>query len=1547
MQKSKKARTLARNTNRRNFLRIERLEDRMVLTGAAPIAVNDSFHMLPDQTLEISAPGILANDTDAEGDALSAALFTGPAHGSLTLDPAGSFQYTPEAGFAGIDSFMYVAADDTGHSLLAAVTLRVGNGSSPVSQDDSFTMNEDEVLTIPGPAGILHNDSDADGDPMTAALVTGPANGNVTLATDGSFVYTPAANFHGSDSFVYQASDGTSSGNLATVSITVNSVNDKPVAANDVFTLDEDNSLEISGPGVMANDPDADGDPLTATLVSGPVHGSFTLGLDGSFAYTPAANFHGVDGFSYLVSDGTSLSSVATVTLEVNSVNDVPVAANDEYTTNEDTPMNIDAVAGVIGNDTDADGDPLTASLVSGPTHGTLTLNADGSFNYIPEANFNGVDGFSYVVSDGTTQSDVASVTLNVCPVNDAPVAVNDEFTIDEDTSLTLPAPGVLGNDSDVEGDALSASLVSGPSHGTLSLAADGSLTYTPEANFNGTDSFTYMVSDGAAESQEATVTINVASVDDPPLAANDEYTTDEDTPLSIDATAGLLANDSDPDSSSLTATLVSGPVHGTIALNADGSFSYTPSADFNGVDGFSYVVSDGALESDVATVTLNVNSVADAPVAVNDAFTTDEDTPLVVDLAGSVLANDSDVDGDSLTAALMTGPAHGTLTLNADGSFNYAPEANFNGEDSFVYTASDGSLASNQATVTITVNPVNDAPTAAADEFSTDEDTSLHVDASGVLSNDSDPEGDTLTAALVSGPANGTLTLNADGSFDYVPGANFNGDDSFVYTASDGSLASNEATVTITVNSANDAPVAAADEFSTDEDTSLHVDPAGILGNDSDPDGDTLTAALVSGPANGTLTLNADGSFDYAPAADFNGDDAFVYTASDGVAASAETTVTIHVQAVNDAPVAAADSFTTDEDTPLTVSAPGVLANDSDVDVDALTAVLMNGPAHGTVSLAADGSLTYTPEANFNGSDSFTYQASDGTLTSGETTVSIIVNSVTDAPSPHNDAYSTGEDVTLTASTEMGVLANDFDPQDLPLTAELVSGPSNGTLTLNSDGSFSYTPAANYHGTDSFTYVANNGVEAGPVMTATIVVQPLNDAPVAVNDDMDVGVSGSTSVDASAGVLANDTDVDGDTLTATLLWGPSHGTLTLNSDGSFSYAATAGYSGTDSFKYQANDGMANSNVATVTLHIASQGQILAPVSLDDTYWADAGTSLTVDAPGVLENDTGAEADPLAAALENGPSHGTLTLNADGSFTYTPDDGFLGTDTFTYTASDGTTMGNVATATIFVGDPDPTHNPVAKDDGYVVDAETLLSIPADQGVLANDTDPDGNPLTAVLVAGTAHGTLTLNPDGSFDYQPAIGFTGTDSFTYQASDGTNVSDVAVVDVMVGSLANHRPLAVNDRFTTTVDQPLSVAAPGLLGNDSDPDGDPQTAELFSGPQNGTLVLNPDGSFVYTPAGGFQGRDSFIYRTFDGEVHSALAAVTLYVNPAPSVFGIVQGGSESPHTCLLGGAIQSVLHHLELARQGIDEELLGSLAEDQGSGNLNPWLHDGRWL
>lgn len=699
MSKSRKSRPVAP----RRALKIESLEQRVVFAGDALLAANDLYHAVPDQPFESSAPGVFANDTITEGT--KAQLFTGPAHGLLELHEDGSFAYQPDAGFTGLDSFMYLASDGVSSSNLAAVSLRVENPQSP------------------------------------------------------------------------------------------------PVATNDAYGLSEDGGLDVSAElGLLANDTDADGDPLAASLMSGPQHGELVLNENGSFTYVPSPGFSGLDGFSYVANDATGQSEVATVTIQVAAVNDVPVANNDEFTIDEDSPLVID-LPGILANDTDADGDALTAAMVEGPQNGTVVVNPDGSFVYTPNANFTGVDGFSYVVSDGAAESDVASVTINVNAVNDAPIAADDAFVTDEDMPLAIDPLGVLANDSDVEGSPLTAALVTGPTNGAVTLNADGSFSYTPSAGFSGLDTFTYKVSDGELESGEATVTISVNAVNDAPVINNDEYTIDEDTTLTVEPT-GILANDSDADGDPLTAVLVEGPANGVLTLNADGSFSYTPNANFNGVDGFRYVVSDGEFESDVGTVTINVNSVNDAPIAADDIFTFNPDAPMSVDPAG-VLANDSDVEGDLLTATLVEGPTNGAVTLNPDGSFSYTPAAGFSGSDSFTYQATDGTGVSNTATVLIAINPTsvpNVRPEARNDRFTLTAGETLEVPAAGLLGNDSDPEGAAIQASVFTGPQNGTLALQEDGSFSYTPNEGFSGRDSFMYRVSDGELYSALAAVTLYV---------------------------------------------------------------------------------------------------------------------------------------------------------------------------------------------------------------------------------------------------------------------------------------------------------------------------------------------------------------------------------------------------------------------------------------------------------------------------------------------------------------------------------------------------------------------------------------------------------------------------------------------------------------------------------------------------------------------------------------------------------------------------
>ena len=362
-------------------------------------------------------------------------------------------------------------------------------------------------------------------------------------------------------------------------------------------------------------------------------------------------------------------------------------------------------------------------------------FNADGTFSYTPLANFNGADSFTYRAFDGSLLSGAVTVSLTVNAVNDAPVALDDAFNGAEDNVVV---GNVLANDSDVEGTQLAAALVAGPAHGTLALNADGSFTYTPAANYFGSDTFTYRATDGAVQSAIATVTLAIASVNDAPLATDDEFT----GPRNIPVIGNVLTNDTDVEGDALVASIVGNPGNGILALGPDGSFTYTPNAGFAGVDVFSYRASDSLAFSNIATVSITVTGEgAAAPVAVVDAFSGDEDTSI----AGNVLGNDTDANGDTLTAALVAGPANGVLSLNTNGGFTYTPGANFFGTDSFTYQASDGGLQSAVTTVTLTVNPVNDAPVAGDDSITTLHDKAVVLTVTQALANDVDAEGDAL----------------------------------------------------------------------------------------------------------------------------------------------------------------------------------------------------------------------------------------------------------------------------------------------------------------------------------------------------------------------------------------------------------------------------------------------------------------------------------------------------------------------------------------------------------------------------------------------------------------------------------------------------------------------------------------------------------------------------------------------------------------------------------------------------------------------------------
>ena len=580
--------------------------------------------------------------------------------------------------------------------------------------------------------------------------------------------------------------------------------------------------------------------------------------------------------------------------------NRAPIAVNDTFTTSED----ITRTGNVLANDTDADDDPRTATLLTGPAHGDVVLNADGSFTYTPDTNFNGTDTFTYKVSDDTGRwhvhgllgffspdaghTDTATVTLSVIAVNDPPVVKNDSASTAEDTSLTVAGPGVLANDNDIEGNPLTATIVTGPSNGSATLNPNGSYTYTPNTNFNGTDTFTYRASDGTANSNTATVSITVTPANDAPVAVNNSYTTAEDTPLTV-AIPGVLANDNDIDGNPLTATIVTGPSNGSATLNPNGSYTYTPNTNFNGTDTFTYRASDGTANSNTATVSITVTPANDAPVAVNNSYTTAEDTPLTVAIPG-VLANDNDIDGNPLTATIVTGPSNGSATLNPNGSYTYTPNTNFTGTDTFTYRASDGTANSNTATVSITVTPANDAPLTAPDAYTTEENTALTITAPGLLTNDSHPDGDTFTAdAITDPPDSGTIVALPDGSFTYTPNINFTGTDTFTYRVTDG-VDQSFGVVTITV--APSAPVI------TTINTTTRLGEPGIVITPiaTDAQGDTITYTVDRGQ----LIANTDGSYTYLPPTTGPLTDDIILTADDGNGHTRSTPISLPRSAIH-----------------------------------------------------------------------------------------------------------------------------------------------------------------------------------------------------------------------------------------------------------------------------------------------------------------------------------------------------------------------------------------------------------------------------------------------------------------------------------------------------------------------------------------------------------------------------------------------------------------------------------------------------------------------
>jgi gliding motility-associated-like protein/uncharacterized repeat protein (TIGR01451 family) len=1079
----------------------------------------------------------------------------------------------------------------------------------------------------------------------------------------------------------------------------------------------------------------------------------------------PANTFQNLTSGAYTI----RLKNATSCTLDQTSIlspaaNCAPTATDDSFSTNEDVVLN----ASVATNDGDLNGDPLTYTVLTSTTHGSFILNANGTFSYTPNLNYNGPDSLTYIVCDNGAPAlcDTAQVVIAVIPVNDAPIAVDDAETIDEDNTLLST---VATNDSDLEGNSLEFAAFTNPLNGTLLLNTDGSYSYIPNLNFNGTDSFTYTVCDDGIPSQCDTglVSITVNPINDTPLAVDDTLFGG----INLVINGDVSINDSDDDGDPLTFSVITNPANGLLVFNPNGTFAYSPNFNFIGNDTIVYLVCDNGAPAlcDTGLVLLGVNTVNLAPVAVDDSlFVTNEDTPL----SGDVSPNDFDPNGDPVAYSVLTNVSNGTLVLNANGTFNYTPALNFNGIDSFAYLVCDNGAPAlcDTALAIIKVDSVNDAPVAIDDAVFSGFNLAVSGNAS---SNDFDVDGDPLTFTMLVAPDSGSVVFNSNGTFTYTPNTNFIGNDTIVYTVCDNANPAlcDTAIIVVGVNTINLSPVAANDNnLVTNEDTQLNGD---VSTNDFDPNADTLTYSILNLASNGSVVINPNGTFTYTPNANYNGPDSFVYLVCDnGTPALCDSaTVTITVLPVNDAPIALNDTSTTNSVTPLNGT---VATNDSDVDGDPLSFSSSTTPLFGTILFNSNGTYTYTPNGTL-GTDTIVYIVCDnGTPALCDTAILFItVTQGIVPPIAVDDSFSTNEDTQLIGD----VSTNDLNGGNL-VTISVLALPLNGTVVMNGAGVFTYTPAANYNGPDSFTYViCDFGLPPScDTAVVSITVTPVNDAPVAVNDT----VTTNQNVPVTASAAPNDFDVDGDPLSFSTVTLPLHGTIVFNSNGTFTYTPNTGYSGPDTLVYTVCDNgtPALCDTAIVIFNVVPVIVNQPPVGVDDTFTTLEDTQLNGN---VSTNDSDPDGNLLTYALFITTPNGTLVLNLNGTFTYTPNFNFNGTDTFTYIVCDNGTPGLCDTAIVTITVTPVNDAPLAIDDVFNMNLNTPLT--AD--VSLNDTDVENNTLTFSVLGSTGNGTLAFNTNGSFTYTPNAGFSGTDAFSYIVCDnGTPaLCDTALVTITV--------------------------------------------------------------------------------------------------------------------------------------------------------------------
>ncbi|HHG3172287.1 TPA: tandem-95 repeat protein [Vibrio parahaemolyticus] len=1429
----------------------------------APNAENDVITTEEDTAVTID---VLVNDSDVEGDVLSIQSASVPSEQGSVDIVDGKLVFTPAENFNGEATITYIVTDgDLTDEAKVTVTVTPVN-DSPVAVDDTTSIQEDTAVTI----DVLTNDTDVDGDKLSIESASVPKEQGTVEVVDGKLVFTPAENFNGDAEITYTVTDGELT-DEAKVTVTVNPVNDAPtIKVEAVESITEDAvSTDTVVATLTVRDTDTPEDRLTVSLENNS-NGYFVLVGDEvklTQAGVDAVNNDELDlkdlTISASVSDGVNPTASDSDSLVVNRVNDAPTVENaiaDQELSEDFATYTIDL------NYAFKDSDSALNFSVSGNSNVLVSIE-NGIATISPTADWNGSETLTFTATDPSGESISQTVNFTVAPVADI---VADKATVVEDTPTIIK---VLGNDTfEDDGKVVSLDTNNGPANGTVSVNPDGSVTYTPNDNYHGEDTFTYIVTSGGV-SESAIVEVNVTPVNDAPVAKDDIATTQEDTAVTID----VLPNDSDVDGDKLSIQSATVPeAQGKVEI-VDGKLVFTPAENFNGHAEITYTVTDGEL-TDEAKVSVTVNPVNDAPTIKVDAVESiTEDAVSTDTVVATLTVRDTDTPEDQLTVSLENN-SNGYFVLVGDevkltqAGVDAVNNDELNLKDLTISASvSDGVNPTANDSDSLVVNRVNDAPTvenAIADQVLSEDFDAYTIDLNEVFK-----DSDSSLEFSVSG--NNSIQISiVNGVATITPTADWNGKETITFTAKDPSGESVNQTVDFTV-----APVVDIEADSADvvEDTPTIIN---VLGNDTFESTDKVVSLdAENGPKNGTVIVNNDGTVTYTPDDNYVGEDTFTYVVTSG-GVSESTAVEVNVTPVNDAPVAKDDIATTQEDTAVTID---VLPNDTDVDGDKLSIQSASVPeAQGKVEIV-DGKLVFTPAENFNGHAEIIYTVTDGESTD-EAKVTVTVNPVNDAPTIKVDAVeSITEDAVNTDTVVATLTVRDTDTPEDQLTVSLENN-SNGYFVLVGNEvklTQAGVDAVNNDELNLKDLTISASVSDGVNPTAndsdSLIVNRVNDAPTIKVDAVESITEDAVNTDTVVATLTvRDTDTSEDQLTVS---------LENNSNGYFVLVGDevkltqAGVDAVNNDELNLKDLTISASVSDGVNPTANDSDSLivnrvndAPTvenAIADQELSEDFATYTIDL-----NDAFKDSDSALNFSVSGNSNVLVSIE-NGIATISPTADWNGSETLTFTATDPSGESISQTVNFTVA---PVADIVADKATVVEDTPTIIK------VLGNDTfEDDGKVVSLDTNNGPANGTVSVNPDGSVTYTPNDNYVGKDTFTYVVTSG-GVSESTTVEVNVTPV-NDAPVAKDDIATTQEDTAVTI---DVLPNDTDVDGDKLSIQSASVPEAQGKVEIVDGKLVFTPAENFNGHAEIIYTVTDGELTDE-AKVTVTVNPvndAPTI-------------------------------------------------------------